>query len=86
MTDGPGYVEIATAFTVVVHTDGTASVWPGDPPPGTQRLREATLVDIEAYGSQVAREAGRLMQTRELLPPPVLEEPAVARAFRKRKK
>ena len=78
--------EIVTSFTIVVHTDGSVSIWPGDEPPGTHRQREATLVDIEAYGSQAAREAGRLMQNRELSPPAVIEESTIAKALRKRKR
>lgn len=86
MTDAPDLAEIVTAFTVVVHTDGSVSIWGGDSPPGTRAQREPTLVDIEAYGSQAAREAGRLMQNRELAPPAVLDEPAVLKALRKRRK
>ena len=81
----PAPIGVLTTFTVLVHLDGSVSIW-STSPPGYSAYREPTLVDIEAYGSQASREAGRLMQNRELMPPAVLEEPAVARAFRKRKK
>ena len=76
---------VLTSFMVLVHLDGSVSIWP-ETPTRFVAQREPTLVDIEAYGSQAAREAGRLMQNRELMPPAILEEPAVVKAMRKRKK
>lgn len=75
---------VLTAFTVIVDHDGRVHVSPSTVMPmALDHL--ATLVDIETYASQIAREAGRLMLVRELTPPPApTAAEVVADALRRR--
>lgn len=67
-------IEVLTAFFVVVDKSGTVGVYTSALPPVTIQ-REATLADLEAFGSQLSREAGRLLMYRMLAPEP---EPSIA--------
>lgn len=78
--------EVLTAFFVYVTKDGRVGVSVDDIP-AVSVEHSATLLDLEMYGSQVAREAGRIMLAREMTPPAV-ETPSerVAKAITRRKK
>jgi hypothetical protein len=79
MTDDPTQpTPVQTAFFVVVGTDGVISVHT-DQIPAVTMTREATLYDIETYGSQLVRNVSRLISSqmviRGLSPEP---EPSIA--------
>lgn len=73
----PEAVEVLTAFFVTVDKDGTVGVFTNQLPTVTVS-REANLADLETYGSQVAREAGRLLNAQVLVQTltPATETPA----------
>ena len=62
-------LEVLTAFFVVVDKSGTVGVYTSAMPPVTVQ-REATLADLETFGAQLSREAGRLLTYRMLTPAP----------------
>lgn len=71
-------IPVQTAFFVVVDTDGVISVHTSEIPSVTLG-REATLYDIETYGTQLVRNVGRLLaaqMVKTVIAPPV--EPTVA--------
>lgn len=81
-------IPVQTAFFVVVDNDGIISVHTSEIPSVTLG-REATLYDIETYGSQLVRNVGRLLsaQTVKTLVLPAPEPSAadrVAEALTKR--
>lgn len=76
--------DVVTAFTVVVETDGTVSLVLDSSPLGLDCERAPSLVDIEAYGSQISREAGRMLLARGMANPTVAE--TVSKALKRRKK
>lgn len=69
----PAVPEVITAFFVVVEQSGTVGVYTNEMPT-VAVSREATLVDLETYASQIAREAGRIRTSQAILqaltPPP----------------
>lgn len=78
MPDTPEAVPVQTAFFVVVDTDGVISVHT-DKIPAVTMSREATLYDIETYGSQLVRNVSRLITAQmvvQAVTPPT--EPTVA--------
>lgn len=60
--NAPEPVSVQTAFFVVVDLDGMVSVHTHDIPP-VNLAREATLYDIETYGSQLVRNVGRVINS-----------------------
>ena len=67
MTDDPTQpTQVQTAFFVVVDTDGVISVLT-DKIPAVTMSREATLYDIETYGSQLVRNVSRLISSQMVI-------------------
>lgn len=67
MTDDPTQpTAVQTAFFVVVGTDGVISVHT-DKIPAVTMAREATLYDIETYGSQLVRNVSRLITSQMVI-------------------
>lgn len=88
MSESPAPVPVQTAFFVVVDLDGIISVHTHEVP-AVNLAREATLYDIETYGSQLVRNVGRVISTQMTLAAlqPVPEPSAadrVAEALKKR--
>ena len=84
----PEPVPVQTAFFVIVDLDGIISVHTNEIP-AVNLSREATLYDIETYGSQLVRNVGRVINTQMTLAAiqPVAEPSAadrVAEALKKR--
>lgn len=79
--------EVLTAFFVTVDKDGTVGVFTNQLPTVTV-TREASLADLETYGAQVAREAGRILDShmivRMLTPEPETTADRVSDALAKR--
>ena len=88
MSESHDPVPVQTAFFVVVDLDGIISVHTQEVP-AVNLAREATLYDIETYGSQLVRNVGRVISTQMTMAAlqPVAEPSAadrVAEALKKR--
>lgn len=88
MSEQPQSTPVQTAFFVVIDKDGIVSVHTSEIP-AVNLAREATLYDIETFGSQLVRNVGRVIQTQMTLAAlqPVPEPSAadrVAEALKKR--
>ena len=77
-------IKAITAFLVVAAHDGTVAVFSKNLP-AVDIQHEATLRDVEAYGAQAAREAGRLLLSKVMAPQPeVTARDRVAEALARR--